>query len=182
MKETKVGWVALIAGLSGTALAFLMIFWMVGVDYKNIFGGKPFFNVPPSIPIMFEVTVLLASLTVTGAMIALFNRLPANSDPLQDSNFVAHTTSDMFGAYVESSDPKFNYNEVRNLFTRTGAVTVEDVNYPELDLGKTQNPLKDLKFIQTILAVIILTSGITYFVLNVLLYLPPFSWMHELHY
>ena len=179
MKETKIGWVALTAGLSGTALAFLMIFWMVGVDYKNIFGGKPFFNVPPSIPIMFEVTVLLASLTVTGAMIALFNRLPANSDPLQDSGFVAHTTSDMFGAYIESSDPKFNYDEVRNLFTKSGAVILEDVHYPELDLGKTQNPLKDIKFIQTILAVIILTSGVTYFVLNVLLYLPPFSWMHE---
>lgn len=179
MKETKIGWVAFTAGISGTALAFFMILWMVGIDYKNIFGGKPFFNIPPSIPIMFEVTVLLAALAVVGAMIALFNRLPANSDPLQDSDFIARTTSDMFGIYVESADPKFNYEEIKNLFASHGASQIEDVNYPDLDLGKTQNPLKDFKFIRILILVVILVSGGTYFVLNVLLFLPPFNWMHE---
>jgi len=179
LKDTKIGWVALIAGLSGTALAFLMIFWMAGVDYKNIFGGKPFFNIPPSIPIMFEVTVLLAALTVTGAMVAFFNRLPANSDPLHDTPFLRRTTSDLYGIYIESSDTKFNYDEVNSLFTELGALVLEDIYYPELDLGKTQNPLKDFKFIRILILVVILVSGGTYFVLNVLLFLPPFNWMHE---
>ncbi len=40
LKPTSIGWVGLIAGMSGTSLAFLMIWWMVGVNYPNIFGGK----------------------------------------------------------------------------------------------------------------------------------------------
>jgi mono/diheme cytochrome c family protein len=181
MKETKVGWVALAAGLFGTTFAFLIMMWMVGFDYRNIIGGKPFFNVPPSIPIMFEVTVLLASLTVTGAMLALFNRLPANSDPLQDSNFLRRTTSDMFGLYIAADDPKFNYDEVKKLFSSLDAAIVEDVYCPVFDKGKTINPLKDFRFIRTIILTAIITSAATYFILNILLYLPPFSWMHEQH-
>ena len=42
LKQSKIGWVGLLAGMSGTSLAFLMIWWMVGVNYPNIFGGKPF--------------------------------------------------------------------------------------------------------------------------------------------
>jgi len=181
LKDTKIGWYALIAGLTGTALAFLLIFWMVGVDYKNIFGGKPFFNVPPSIPIMFEVTVLLAALTVTGAMVALFNRLPANSDPLHDTEFIKRTTSDLYGIYIEASDSKFSYDEVKAMFSQLGASVLQDVYYPEYDIGKTQNPFKDFKFIRILILVVILVSGGTYFTLNVLLFLPPFSWMHEQH-
>jgi mono/diheme cytochrome c family protein len=181
IKETKIGWVGLAAGLSGTMLALLMIWWMVGVDYKNIFGGKPYFNFPPSIPIMFEVTVLLSALTITGAMIAWFNRLPAISDPLVDSEFLKRASSDMFGVYIEAKDKSFDYNKIRDLFKSLGAVKVEDVHYSELDVGKTKNPLKDFKFIRTLIIVAVVTSAGTYFVLNVLLYLPPFSFMHDQH-
>jgi hypothetical protein len=72
LNDTKIGWVAMFAGASGTFLAFLMIWWMVGVNYPNVFGGKPFFNLPPSIPIMFELTVLIASLTLVGALLVAF--------------------------------------------------------------------------------------------------------------
>jgi mono/diheme cytochrome c family protein len=158
-----------------------MIWWMVGIDYKNIFGGKPFFNFPPSIPIMFEVTVLLSALTITAAMIAWFNRLPANSDPLMDSDFLRRTTSDMFGIYVESADKKFDYGKIKKLYTYLGAVVIDDVHYPILDISKTKNPLRDFKFIRTLILVAVVVSAGTYFVLNVLLFLPPFNWMHEQH-
>ena len=62
IRETKIGWVSFLAGLTGTMSALLMIGWMMGVNYKNIIGGKPFFSIPPSIPITFELTVLCSAI------------------------------------------------------------------------------------------------------------------------
>jgi len=179
MKPTNIGWVAFIAGITGTTLAFLMMWWMVGVDYKNVIGGKPYFNLPPSIPIMFELTVLIAALTVTGFMYAIYNKLPNLSSPLHDTDFMKHCTSDSYGIYIEASDPKFNEQEVKSLFGSLGSKDISLIYYPELDKGKTSNPLLDAKFVSTIVVVIIFTAGITYFTLNYLLFLPPFNWMSE---
>jgi len=179
LKETKIGWVGLLAGMSGTALAFLMIWWMVGVDFKNVFGGKPFFNLPPSIPIMFEVTVLLSALTLAGSLIAVFNKLPANANPLMDTDFIKHVTSDKFGIYIEASDPKFNHEEVKNLFANLGSTAISDIYYPVYDEGKTKNPLLDFRFVGNVAAVAVVTVIVTYFVLEYLLFMPPFNWMHR---
>lgn len=178
LKQTKIGWVGLLAGMSGTSLAFLMIWWMVGVNYKNVFGGKPFFNIAPSIPIVFEITVLIASLSLVGALIALFNKLPANANPLMDTDFIKRVTSDKFGVYIEADDPKFNHEEVKALFTGLGAGTISDINYVVYDEGKTKNPLLDKRFMGTVAGIGIMTVITTYFTLNVLLFLPPFNWMH----
>jgi hypothetical protein len=178
LKETKIGWVALFAGMSGTFLAFLMIWWMVGVDYKNVFGGKPFFNLPPSIPIMFEVTVLLSALTVVGFLIAVFNKLPSNSNPLMDTDFIKHVTSDKFGIYIEAADPNFKQDEIKAMFSSLGASAVSDIYYPELDDGTTKYPLADLKFMGNLAGVAVITALISYGVLEYVLFLPPFDWMH----
>jgi cytochrome c5 len=178
LKETKIGWVAMLAGMSGTALAFLMIWWMVGINYPNWFGGKPAFNLPPSIPIMFEITVLLASLTLVGALIAIFMKLPWNANPLMDTAFIKRVTSDKFGIYIEAKDAKFNLEEVRGMFEQLGSSDVSNIHYPEYDLGKTKNPLLDGKFMTAVIGTGVITAIVTYFVLNVLLFLPPFDWMH----
>ena len=52
--KPKVGPFAFMFGISGTFLALLMIGWMMGIDYPNIIGGKPFFALPSSIPITFR--------------------------------------------------------------------------------------------------------------------------------
>jgi hypothetical protein len=179
LKPTKIGWVGLFAGLSGTTLAFLMIWWMVGVDYKNVFGGKPFFNLPPSIPIMFELTVLLSALSLVGFLIAVFNKLPANANPLMDTDFIRHVTSDKFGAYIEADDPKFNYNEVHDLFTGLGASSISDIHEVVYDEGKTKNPLLDLKFLSNLAGAGITAVIVTYVVLEYVIFLPPFNWMHR---
>jgi len=178
LKETKIGWVGMLAGMSGTALAFLMIWWMVGINYPNWFGGKPAFNLPPSIPIMFEITVLLASLTLVGSLIAIFMKLPWNANPLMDTAFIKRVTSDKFGIYIEAEDAKFNLEEVRSLFEQLGSSDVSNIHYPEYDQGKTKNPLLDGKFMTAVVGTGVITAIVTYFVLNVLLFLPPFDWMH----
>ena len=179
LKPTGIGWVGLIAGMSGTFLAFLMIWWMVGINYPNIFGGKPYFNLPASIPIMFELTVLLSALTLVGSLIALFMKLPANANPLMDTDFIKRVTSDKFGIYIEAKDPKFKLEEVRAMFEGLGSTSVSNIHEAEYDLGDTKNPLLNSKFIGALLGTSVAVVGITYFVLNVLLFLPPFDWMHR---
>jgi len=180
MRESKIGWVAFFAGLTGTTLAFLMMWWMAGVNYKNVIGGKPFFNLPPSVPIMFELTVLIGALTLVGFMIAIFNKLPFMSNPLQDTDFIKHCTSDMFGIYIEAADHKFNEEEVKKLFTLLGSNAVSSVYYPIIDEGKTKTPILDFKFMSILIITAVLTSLTTYLVINKLIYLAePFTWMHH---
>src|SRR4029078_4760572 len=81
IKKTILPWLVLGAGVTGCVLAYLMQWWMNGVNYKLIIGGKPFNSIPSDIPVIFEVTVLLASLTAFFAMV-LLNRLPELAHPL----------------------------------------------------------------------------------------------------
>ena len=178
LKQSKIGWVGLLAGMSGTSLAFLMIWWMVGVNYPNIFGGKPFFNLPASIPIMFELTVLISALTLVGSLIAIFMKLPNNANPLMDTEFVKRVTSDKFGIYIEAKDAKFNLDEVRAMFEGLGSSSVSNIHEAVYDLGDTKNPMLNTKFIGLLVGTSLVTVAVTYFVLNVLLFMPPFNWMH----
>lgn len=179
LKPSKIGWIGLIAGMSGTFLAFLMIWWMVGIDYPNIFGGKPAFNLTPSIPIMFEITVLLSALTLAGSLIAIYLKMPSNANPLMDTEFIKRVTSDKFGIYIEAKDAKFNIDEVQALFSRLGAISISNINEAEYEIGDTNNPLLNSKFIGALVGTSVLTVIVTYLVLNVLLFLPPFDWMHR---
>ena len=178
MKPSKIGWVALFAGITGTSIAFLMMWWMVGVDYKNVFGGKPFFNLPPSIPIMFELTVLISALTVTGFMLAVYNKLPNNINPLHDTDFMKHVVSDKYGIYIEAKDPKFNEQKVKDMFASLNGKDITSVYYPVFDEGKTRTPVFDMKFMSTLVLIIILTAAGTYLTLNKLIEeVIPFTWM-----
>lgn len=178
MKPSRIGWVAFLAGITGTSLAFLMMWWMVGVNYKNVFGGKPFFNLPPSIPIMFELTVLIASLTVVGFLIAVFMKLPDNTNPLQGTEFTKRCTSDLFGIYIEAKDPKFNEAGVKSLFESLGSISISNIYFPVLDEGRTKTPVLDFRFITLLIVISIITASATYLTLNKLLeQVIPFTWM-----
>jgi hypothetical protein len=179
IRDTKIGWVSFLAGLTGTMSALLMIGWMMGVSYKNIIGGKPFFSLPPSIPITFELTVLFSAIATALTLYFLFNKLPAISNPLHDTDFMSHASSDKFGIAIESADRKFDEKEVTALFKNLGSKEVSSVYYPIYDLGKTVHPILDFKFLTTLVVIIALTAGISYFVFTRLLFMTPFNFMWE---
>lgn len=179
MRESKIGWISLLAGITGTITALLMIGWMNGINYKNIIGGKPFFGLPAAIPITFELTVLFSALVTTATMIALFNKLPWTSNPLHDTQFMQSVTSDKFGLVIEAADKHFDENNVESFFRQLNGHSIEKVYYPILDEGKTKTPVLDLKFMGVIAITVILTALISYVVLNKMLYAQPFSWMWD---
>lgn len=179
MNESKVGYVSLSLGITGTFLALLMMGWMTGIDYQNIIGGKPFFSLPPSIPITFEVTILLCGIATTLGMLILFNKLPKIDSPLNDTDFMKHVSSDKFGIVIEEDDEKFVEQDVRNLFLSTGAYHVENIYYRPTNLT-TKTPIFEKKFIGALAATAVLTAVVSYFILNFVLYdVVPFDWMWE---
>ena len=101
-------------GLTGTTLAFLMMWWMNGVDYPLVIGGKPPYSLPSMIPIMFELTILLSAFGTVFGMFHL-NRLPRHHHPIFNSERFAGFSNDKFFLSVESTDPKWHIEKTRAL-------------------------------------------------------------------
>jgi len=173
LTSSKLGYVTLLVGLSGAAFAFLFIYWASVVDYPLIIGGKPFFAWPAFVPVTFEVTVLSAAIGTVAFMIALMFRFPATSHPIHDTNYMKKVSSDKFGLNIVASDPLFDADKVKTFLAGIGGKEIETVYEPE----KVQINAFDPKFIAVLILVTVVTAGTTYFLLNKLLFMPPFNWM-----
>lgn len=178
LPPSKLGFVTLFAGLGGMTLALLMMGWMMGIDYPLIIGGKPFFPLPAFIPITFELTVLIATLTTVGALLFFFFKLPNNKYPLHDTNYMKNVSSDKYGIYIEAEDPKFNENEIKLLFESLNASVIEPVYFDEEEVSYKPK-VAEPKFLVFLAVLAIFVSVSAYLHLNKLLYMVPFSWMSD---
>lgn len=95
LPRTKLPWLALLAGASGAALAYVVLSWTNAFDYRIDVGGRPYNSLPTHIPIMFETTVLLAALTAFGAAI-LLSGLPRLHHQVFEIDGFERTTVDRF--------------------------------------------------------------------------------------
>ncbi|HMN48608.1 MAG TPA: DUF3341 domain-containing protein [Ignavibacteriaceae bacterium] len=173
IKPSKLGFVTLVMGLTGATIALLFMYWTMSIDYPMVIGGKPFFALPAFIPVTFELTVLLATVSTVIAMIALFFRLPDNKHPLHDTAYMKSVSADKYGIVIESNDSKFDENAVTEFLKRLNPLNIEIIYYPE----EETYPIFQPKFILFLIVVAIVVSGGTYFTLNKLLYLTPYNWM-----
>lgn len=178
LPSSKLGFVTLFAGLGGMALALLMMGWMMGIDYPIVIGGKPFFPLPAFIPITFELTVLLATLTTVGALLFFFFKLPNNKHPLHDTDYMKNVSSDKYGIYIEADDPKFDTEEIKQLFESLNASKIEPVYFDKEEMN-FKTAVADPKFLTFLAVVAVFVSISAYLHLNKLLYIVPFSWMSE---
>ena len=178
LPPSKLGFITLFAGLGGMTLALLMMGWMMGIDYPLVIGGKPLFPLPAFIPITFELTVLVATLTTVAALLFFFFKLPNNKHPLHDTNYMKNVSSDKYGIYIEAVDAKFNENEIKLLFQNLNASVIEPVYFDEEEVSfKTK--VADPRFLTFLAALAVFVSISTYLHLNKLLYIVPFSWMSD---
>ena len=175
LKRSKLGFVTLFFGFSGTAFILLFMYWTMSVDYPMVIGGKPYFSLPAFIPITFEFTVLLAALSTVFGMIMAFFNLPYNDHPLHDTEYMKQVSVDKYGLVILAEDPLFDENKVQSLLSSLGAKEIEKVYFPE----KVSYPVFDVKFISFLIVVALAISGITYFTLNKFMYMVPYNWMSE---
>ena len=109
--------------------------------YPINISNKPFFAIESSVPIMFELTILLSALTAVGAMLAL-NGLPKPYNPLFYSERFGRATDDGFFLHVGQADSAFARGTTAGDLFGLGALHVEYVDHDgATDVGETGEPL-----------------------------------------
>ena len=178
LKPSKLGYVALVFGLTGTVLALAFMAWTITVDYPLVIGGKPYFAFPAYVPIMFEVTVLLATIATVVTMLFIIFKFPNNSHPIHDTEYMKKVSSDKYGLFIQTDDPNFDNTKVRLLFSELNAAEVHEIFYDEEE-ASVKPRIFEPKFITLLIAVFVVVSGTVYFSLNKLMFMTPFNWMME---
>lgn len=105
--HTKIPWLIFGGGCAGFLSAIGMQYWCSVIDYPINIGGRPLFTWPAFIPIEFELTVLLASLTAVFSVI-LLSGLPQPYHPLFNVERFGAASRDGFFLSIESADPLFD--------------------------------------------------------------------------
>ncbi|MBU2493001.1 MAG: DUF3341 domain-containing protein [Bacteroidetes bacterium] len=178
LKPSRLGYFALVFGLSGTFATVLLMTWMTAFDYPIVIGGKPFFAFPAFVPIIFEVTVLAASVATVLTMLFVFFKFPNNSHPLHDTDYMKAVTSEKYGISIQAEDELFNEEKVKNFLQALGAKNITPVYFDNEELN-VKHAVFEPKFISLLAVVFILVSGATYITLNKLMFITPFNWMME---
>jgi len=139
IRRTRLPWLVLAAGTAGCLLGLLMQWWMNATSaadfptvptflqgYDYLISGKPIFSLPANIPVIFELTVLLAALVTVIGMLAL-NNLPRFHDALFRLPRFRRVTTDRFFLRVDADDPRFDAEGTAVFLRGLGAVAVEPV-------------------------------------------------------
>ncbi len=126
VKNTRLGIMAFIYGLTGTTLATLGMRYFMIVDWPMNIGGKPNFsyldNMLSFIPITFEFTVLCAAHGMAITYLLRNKTLPGfpaqNPDP--------RTTDDKFVIEIRMSEnDKFSESDMENMLKETGFIELD---------------------------------------------------------
>ncbi|HYZ84859.1 MAG TPA: DUF3341 domain-containing protein [Bryobacteraceae bacterium] len=129
------GYIVFCFGCLGLTLATTLIWYTGSIDsvnipvllppgYRLVIGGKPLFAVEFSVPIMFELTVLLSAFCAVFGMLAL-NKLPQFYHPSMNYERFGVVTDDRYLLVVESSDRKFEVDQTRRLLESLGAANTQ---------------------------------------------------------
>ncbi|MBP8300414.1 MAG: DUF3341 domain-containing protein [Planctomycetes bacterium] len=123
---SHLGWIVICCGAMGICLAQLMMYWMNAVDYTIWVSGKEPYAWPSTIPITFELMVLLSGF---GAVFGMFgiNRLPRLHHPIFNHSTIHRATDDRFFLSVEATDPKFDSTQTARFLESIGGKHVEIV-------------------------------------------------------
>ncbi len=123
LRETSIHTAGFIYGITGTATALGGMAWVFTADWPLNLGGKPHFALPAWIPIMFELTVLFASV----GMVLTFCYLCQMAPFVRKHHFHPRATDDKFVMVVDCS-ARNNESEVSEFLNSLGATEVNVQN------------------------------------------------------
>ena len=117
----------LIGGLLGMFGGFGLCYWVSVMAYPLNVGGRPFNSWPAFIPVTFEVTILIASITALLTVIVL-NGLPMPYHPVFNvKRFAERASQDGMFLTIEADDPKFDLARTRAFLQQLGAREVNEI-------------------------------------------------------
>lgn len=120
LRPTKIHTAGFVFGLTGTILAFSLMAFASTINYPTNYGGKPLFALPAWIPIMFELTVLSASVGMVSVFYYLCNLYPGKQPQIID----ARLTDDMFAITFDISKDSSEVSRFTDFLKHEGAVEV----------------------------------------------------------
>ncbi len=127
IRMSKLPWLVAGGGAAGAAAGLLLQWYTNAFDYKFMISAKPFFGLPPFVPITFELTVLFASIAAFVGLLAA-NRFPELHHPvLPAGRFRERATTDGFFIAIEAGDPAYDRVRTRALLESLGSRRVDEV-------------------------------------------------------
>lgn len=125
-RRTRLPIAAFLFGLTGTSLGLTMQIWMLGYDWPMIIGGKNFASLPPFIPVIFELTVLLAAL----GMVATF-MIASDMKPYKwPRQFDIRSTDDKHVMAIDlAMNSAKNKSDLERILKDSGASEVNEKNF-----------------------------------------------------
>ena len=124
LPDSRLGWVVAAMACAGISTAAFLFFYMNGIDYPIVVGGKPGGAFIAATPVFFELTVLFSAF---GAVFGMFhlNRLPQHHHPIFESERFRAATDNKYFISIDASDPKFDAKRTRELLEKAHAEAVE---------------------------------------------------------
>jgi hypothetical protein len=122
-KRSRLPIAAFLFGLTGTSLALLMQYWMLGFDWPMIIGGKPHAALPPFIPVTFEFTVLLSALGMVATFLIVSDMKPYGKPRQFD---VRSTDDKMVMAIDIDLNKTVTRNDITQILRDAGASEVNE--------------------------------------------------------
>jgi len=125
-KRSKVSLFSLLGGCTGLTTAFVLIYYTSAINYPLIVQGKPYFALEPSLPIFFELTILLTAFgTILGLL--LLTLMPRLHHPVFNWDRFKKVSDDGFFLVLESTDPRFDAEASRKLLREIGGDHVSEI-------------------------------------------------------
>lgn len=122
-KRSRLPIAAFMFGALGTSLALTMQYWMLGVDWPMIIGGKDFTPLPDFVPVTFELTVLLAAFGMVGTFLVSSDLKPWKNPKMLDLRI----TDDKHVMAIDLGKNKsIDAKTINSVLKNSGAIEVND--------------------------------------------------------
>ena len=126
LKDSNVGWFALVGAIVGAVTGFTLQYWSSAVAYPLIISGKPFNSYPSWVPVTFELGILCTAFFSIAGMLIL-NKLPRWYDALFKLDAFRKVTDDGFFVFIESRDPEFDQEKSLQFLESMGGKNIQVV-------------------------------------------------------
>jgi ActD protein len=116
----------LAGGIAGTATAWGMQFYIAAIDYPINVGGRPLNSWPSFVPIMFELTVLFASIAAFFGALWLCG-LPWLHHPIFHVPQIARASKDRFFLCIEAGPAGLDLQNVTSFLESLAPLSITQV-------------------------------------------------------
>jgi hypothetical protein len=125
-RKTRMPLVIFLGGVVGCVSGYLLQWYCAAYDYPINVGGRPLNSWPAFIPVMFELTVLIAALAAVFGLLGLCG-LPRPHHPLFNVPRFALASRDRFFMCIEARDPRFDLAQTKAFMDTLHAREVTEV-------------------------------------------------------